>query len=61
MKAIYWNEATKGMTFEYAEIPADMLDECQEMHEYIVECAAEATEEFMDKYLEEEALTEERD
>jgi elongation factor G len=35
-----------------------MLDECQEMHEYVVECAAEATEEFMDKYLEEEALTE---
>jgi len=58
MKAIYWNEADQGMTFEYGEIPADMLDECQEMHEYIVECAAEATEEFMDKYLEEEALTE---
>jgi len=58
MKAIYWNEADQGMTFEYGEIPADMLGECQEMHEYIVECAAEATEEFMDKYLEEEALTE---
>jgi len=58
MKAIYWNEADQGMTFEYGEIPADMLDECQEMHEYVVECAAEATEEFMDKYLEEEALTE---
>ena len=58
MKAIYWNEADQGMTFEYGEIPAEMLDECQEMHEYVVECAAEATEEFMDKYLEEEALTE---
>ena len=58
MKAIYWNEADQGITFEYGEIPADMLDECQEMHEYVVECAAEATEEFMDKYLEEEALTE---
>jgi len=58
MKAIYWNEADQGMTFEYGEIPADMLDECQEMHEYVVECAADATEEFMDKYLEEEALTE---
>ena len=58
MKAIYWNEADQGMTFEYGEIPADMLDECQEMHEYVVECAAEATEEYMDKYLEEEALTE---
>ena len=58
MKAIYWNEADQGMTFEYAEIPADMLDECQAMHEYIIECAAEASEEFMEKYLEEEALTE---
>ena len=58
MKAIYWNEADQGMTFEYAEIPADMLDECQAMHEYIIECAAEANEEYMEKYLEEEALTE---
>ncbi len=59
MKAIYWNESDQGMTFDYAEIPADMLDECQEMHDYIVEVAAEASDEFMDKYLNEEPLTEE--
>ena len=46
------------MTFEYAEIPADMLDECAEMHEYMVESAAEANEELMEKYLEDESLTE---
>ena len=59
MKAVYWNDADQGMTFEYAEIPADMLDECQEMHEFIVESAAEANETLMDKYLNDESLTEE--
>ncbi len=59
MKAVYWNDADQGMTFEYAEIPADMLDECQEMHEFIVESAAEANETLMDKYLDDESLTEE--
>jgi len=59
MKAVYWNEADQGMTFEYAEIPDEMIDECQEMHEYIVESAAEANEDLMDKYLEDESLTEE--
>ena len=58
MKAVYWNDADQGMTFEYAEIPEDMLDECQEMHEFIVESAAEANEELMDKYLDDEQLTE---
>ena len=58
MKSILWNEDDQGMTFEYGEIPEDMRDECQQMHENIIECAAEATEEFMEKYLEEEALTE---
>ena len=58
MKSILWNEADQGMTFEYGEIPADMLDECQRMHEDVIEAAAEATEEFMEKYLEEETLTE---
>jgi len=33
MKAVYWNDADQGMTFEYAEIPEDMLEECQEMHD----------------------------
>ncbi len=59
MKAIIWNEADQGMTFKYEDIPADMADVCAEMHEYMVEAAAEATEELMDKYLEEGALTEE--
>ena len=59
MKAVYWNDADQGMTFEYAEIPEDMLDECQEMHEFIVESAAEANETLMDKYLDDESLTEE--
>ena len=59
MKSILWNEDDQGMTFEYGEIPEDMIDECQQLHENLVECAAEATEEFMEKYLEEEALTEE--
>jgi elongation factor G len=58
-KAILWNEADQGMTFEYGEIPADMADQCAEMREYLVESAAEATEEMMDKYLEGEELTEE--
>ena len=58
MKAIYWNEADQGMTFEYASIPDAMLPECQEMHEQLVEAAAEANEELMDKYLNEEVLSE---
>ena len=58
MKSILWNENDQGMTFEYGGIPADMLDNCQKMHEDIVEAAAEATDELMEKYLEGEALTE---
>jgi len=59
MKAILWNEEDMGMTFDYADIPADMQDECEEMREFLVEAAAEATEELMEKYLEEGELTEE--
>jgi len=59
MKAIHWNEADKGMTFEYADIPSDMIDDCEEWREKMVEAAAEATEELMDKYLEEGDLSEE--
>ncbi|MDX1492217.1 MAG: elongation factor G [Pseudohongiellaceae bacterium] len=57
MKAILWNEADMGATFEYADIPADMVDECNKWHEYLVESAAEANEEVMDKYLGGEELT----
>lgn len=59
MKAIIWNEADQGMTFESREIPEDLLAECEEMREYLVEAAAEANEELMDKYLEGGELTEE--
>ena len=59
MKAILWNEADQGMTFEYAEIPEELLDQCEEMREFMVEAAAEANDELMDKYLEEGELTEE--
>jgi elongation factor G len=58
MKAILWNEADQGMTFEYGDIPADALDKCEQMREYMVEAAAEASDELMDKYLEGEELTE---
>jgi elongation factor G len=58
MKAIYWSEQDKGMTFEYAEIPADMQADCESYREAMIEAAAEANEEFMDKYLENGALTE---
>ncbi|OZG70914.1 translation elongation factor G [Hahella sp. CCB-MM4] len=59
MKAIIWNEADQGMTFEYQDIPAELQSKCEEMREYMVEAAAEATEELMEKYLEEGDLTEE--
>jgi elongation factor G len=58
MKSILWSEADQGMTFEYSAIPDDMVDECQRMHENLVEAAAEATDELTEKYLEGEALTE---
>ena len=59
MKAILWNEEDQGMTFDYADIPADLADECAQMYEHLVESAAEANEELMEKYLETEHLTEE--
>ena len=58
MKAIFWNEADQGMTFDYADIPEQMVEECQKMHENLVEAAAEANDELMEKYLEGEDLTE---
>lgn len=59
MKAILWNEADQGMTFEYGDIPAYMQAQCDEMREYLVESAAESSDELMDKYLEGEELSEE--
>ncbi|HIP52414.1 MAG TPA: elongation factor G [Chromatiales bacterium] len=58
MKAIIWDEATRGMEYEAKEIPADMVDQCNEWREVLVEAAAEANEEVMEKYLEGEELTE---
>ncbi|MEF3193124.1 MAG: GTP-binding protein, partial [Halothiobacillaceae bacterium] len=52
MKAIYWNEADKGMTYEVRDIPADMLALCEEYREKMIEAAAESSEELMEKYLE---------
>lgn len=59
MKAIYWNEADKGMTFEAKDIPADMLQDAKTWREKMIEAAAEASEEYMNKYLETGELTEE--
>ena len=58
-KAIIWSEDDMGMTFEYEDIPAELEDKVAEMREYMVEAAAEATDELMTKYLDEGELTEE--
>ena len=59
MKAILWNDNDQGMTFDYAEIPPELLDVCTEMHEFVVEAAAESDDQLMEKYLEEGILSEE--
>jgi len=59
MKAIIWDEASKGITFEEQPIPEDMVDLCNEWREKLVEAAAEANEELMEKYLEGEELSDE--
>lgn len=57
MKAIYWNDADMGMTYREEEIPAELVDQANEYRELMVEAAAEANEELMNKYLEEGELT----
>ena len=59
MKAIIWDEASQGMKFRFEEIPADLLEEAKKWRENMMEAAAEASEELMNKYLEEGDLTEE--
>ncbi|SHG10665.1 elongation factor G [Vibrio gazogenes] len=59
MKAINWTEEDQGMTFTHEDIPADMLELAEEWRSHMVESAAEANEELMDKYLEEGELSEE--
>jgi len=58
MKAIYWDEASQGMKFDYREIPAELKAEADKWREQMVEAAAEASEELMNKYLEEGSLSE---
>ncbi|MFT4268387.1 MAG: elongation factor G [Xenophilus sp.] len=59
MKAILWDEASQGMKFTFEDIPADLVETAKEWREKMVESAAEATEELMNKYLEEGDLSEE--
>jgi elongation factor G len=56
MKAVYWDEASRGMEYELRDIPEDLLDLCEEWREHMVEAAAEGNEELMEKYLEGHAL-----
>jgi elongation factor G len=59
MKSIYWDDSTEGMRFEYREVPADMLEQCKEYRDKMIEAAAEGDEELLHKYLEHSELTEE--
>jgi len=59
MKAVYWDESSQGMKFDYRDIPADLVDTCKEWREKMLEAAAEANEELMNKYLETGDLSEE--
>ena len=59
MKALYWNDANLGMTFEEKEIPVDMQDLCEKWREGLIEAAAEANDELMEKYLLQGYLTNE--
>lgn len=58
MKAIHWNEENLGMTYEARDIRPDMLEECQKWREHMMEAAAEASEDLMNKYLETGELSE---
>ena len=59
MKAIHWDEETQGMKFEYRDIPADMLKDCEEWRGKMIEAAAEGDEVLLNKYLESGTLTDE--
>src|SRR5690606_1108076 len=59
MKSIIWDEASQGTKFDYGDIPAELVDSANEWREKLVEAAAEANEELMNKYLETGELTEE--
>ncbi|WP_375185021.1 elongation factor G [Aquabacterium sp.] len=59
MKAIIWDEASQGMKFDYQDMPANLVEDAKKWRENMIEAAAEASEELMNKYLEEGDLTEE--
>jgi elongation factor G len=59
MKAVYWDEASRGMEYELRDIPEDLIAISEEWREKMVEAAAEASEELMEKYLDGQALTNE--
>jgi elongation factor G len=59
MKAIFWDEASQGMKFDYRDIPEDLVSVAEDWREKMVEAAAEASEELMNKYLENGELSEE--
>ena len=58
MKAIYWDSKDQGMTFEYRDIPSSINEMCKKMRMHLLEAAAEANDELMESYLENEELSE---
>jgi len=58
LKAIWWDEDSLGMKFQYGEVPAELWADCEEWREKLIEAAAESSEALMEKYLEGEALSE---
>jgi elongation factor G len=58
MRAIIWDEASQGTKFDYVDIPAELVETCNEWREKMIESAAEASEELMEKYLGGEELSE---
>ena len=58
MKQIVWDVASQGMTFVYADIPAELMDKCKKARDFMIESAAEGDDDLMNKYLEGEELTE---
>ena len=59
-KAIIWNEEDRGTSFEYGPVPEDLVEQCDEMREYLIEAAAEANDDLMEQYLETGELSEEQ-
>ena len=57
MKAIYWKDENMGIEFEEHDIPEELVDTCNDLRERMIEAAAEANEELMEKYLEEGELS----